>query len=35
MNKGKEEEIWSEWLDFNQSNITSATPQVYLRYMRV
>ena len=26
MNKGKEEEIWSEWLDFNQSNITSATP---------
>jgi hypothetical protein len=27
MNKGKEEEIWSEWLDFNQSNITSATPE--------
>jgi hypothetical protein len=26
MNKGKEEEIWSEWLDFNQSDITSATP---------
>ncbi len=26
MNKGKEGEIWSEWLDFNQSNIASATP---------
>ena len=27
MNKGKEEEIWSDWLDFNQSNITSAAPE--------
>ncbi|MFL6342829.1 MAG: hypothetical protein ACJ72U_14950 [Nitrososphaeraceae archaeon] len=22
-----EEEIWSEWLDFNQASITSATPE--------
>ena len=26
MNTGKEGEIWSEWLDFNQYNIASATP---------
>jgi hypothetical protein len=23
-----EEEIWSEWLDFNQASITSATPEL-------
>ena len=23
----KREEVWSEWLDFNQSNIISATPE--------